>query len=128
MRPCRQCRSPIENSAAVCPQCSAAQDDRARPTGPVPVPPPIARRKLFGRRPPPPATGEPPAAPRGFIVRLLDALAGEALIYLVLLVALGAVVGGALAGVQGALVGGGAAVATLVLFFAFLYLISSSEG
>lgn len=26
MRPCRQCRVPIENSAPVCPQCGATQD------------------------------------------------------------------------------------------------------
>lgn len=26
MRPCRQCRTPIENSVAACPQCGTAQD------------------------------------------------------------------------------------------------------
>ncbi len=38
MRPCRQCRVPIENSAAVCPQCGATQDAAPR-TSAEPTPP-----------------------------------------------------------------------------------------
>jgi hypothetical protein len=126
MRPCRQCRTPIENNVAVCPQCGAAQDERAKPSGPVP--PPVLRRRLFRRAPPAPQAGADPPRPRGFVVRLIDSLAGEALMYLVLLVALGATVGGALAGMRGAIVGGAAATATIVLAFVVLSLLSSSEG
>ncbi|MDY3560111.1 hypothetical protein R5W23_001336 [Gemmata sp. JC673] len=37
MRPCRQCRAPIENRIAVCPQCGTAQGGAPKPnTDPSP--------------------------------------------------------------------------------------------
>ena len=47
MRPCSQCRAPLENRATVCPQCGGAQDDgpRATPT-PEPERPGFLRRLL----------------------------------------------------------------------------------
>lgn len=134
MRPCRNCRAPIENAAAVCPTCAAAQGDRAQPTGPVPTP--VLRRRFFGRKPPvPAATNAPPPERRrrGFVAAVLSDVFGlllgpESLVVLLCLLVLGAVVGGALAGMGGAVAGAGAAFATIVLFFAFLRVIGSSEG
>ena len=39
MRPCHQCRSPIENRDAVCPHCGAATSTgpKVNPSGPVPL-------------------------------------------------------------------------------------------
>ena len=43
MRPCRQCRTPIENRDATCPHCGAAQDGAPQVnSGPVP---PQSRRE-----------------------------------------------------------------------------------
>ena len=133
MRPCRQCRSPIENSVAVCPQCGAAQDDRAKPAGSVP--PPVLRRKLFRRAPAAPAAPNPNAPPRrsGFVESVLADIvellfAPQAFAFLVGLLVLGAVVGGLLGGASGAAAGVAGVVIAIVLFFAFLRLVSSSEG
>lgn len=45
MRPCSQCRVPIENRVAVCPQCGVAQDG-----GPRATPTPELERPGFLRR------------------------------------------------------------------------------
>lgn len=45
MRPCRQCRAPIENSAPVCPQCGTTQEAAPRAdTEPAPRPNSTVRR------------------------------------------------------------------------------------
>lgn len=38
MRPCRQCRAPIENSFVLCPHCRAPQDDVWEKPNPAPEP------------------------------------------------------------------------------------------
>lgn len=133
MRPCRQCRSPIENNVAVCPQCNTAQDERAKPSGPVP--PPVLRRRLFRRAPPASETNptSPPRRRRGlFVLALMDDLANPANSgacgFLLLLVLLGAGVGGALAGARGVLAGIAGVVIALVLATVVMRLLSSSEG
>lgn len=126
MRPCRQCRGPIENNVAVCPQCSAAQDDPPKPTGPVP--PPVLRRRLFHRSPPAPAPTNPDSpAPRrpNLAQRVLLALfhlpAVEPLVlFLFLLVlAFGGAVGYKLAEQIGAIVGVVVALVVVVIFLAW---------
>jgi hypothetical protein len=46
MRPCRQCREPIENSFVLCPHCRAPQDDVWQKPSPAPEP----KRPRTGRR------------------------------------------------------------------------------
>ena len=47
MRPCRQCRAPIENRVAVCPQCGGTQGDTPKPNT---DPPPSQTRRAFVRQ------------------------------------------------------------------------------
>jgi hypothetical protein len=132
MRPCRQCRSPIENQVAVCPQCETVQDEKAKPTPPTPV----LRRRLFRRAPAAPAPVNPGAPTRrrpGFVVSLFADIVGlfldpRGFLFLVGLLVLGALVGGLLAGASGAAAGVAGAVIAIVLCFGLLRLLSSSEG
>lgn len=123
MRPCRQCRTPIENNVATCPQCGGIQDEKAKtPPAPRPVkpPPPALPRST--------ATASTTPRHRSFMVRFLDAIGHEGCMALSLLILLGAVVGGALGGVQGILAGVAGAVIAIALAFAVIRLLESSEG
>lgn len=53
MRPCRQCRAPIENHVGACPQCGTTQDDGPKVN----------------------SGSSSPVSRRGFVRQLLDALA-----------------------------------------------------
>ncbi|MBP3958926.1 hypothetical protein J8F10_27090 [Gemmata sp. G18] len=99
MRPCRQCRAPIENHVGACPQCGTAQDD-----GP----------KVNSGSP-------PPASHRGFVRQLLNALADitglvpalAPAIFALPLVA-GGLIGYLVAESNGAVIGATAALALLI--------------
>jgi hypothetical protein len=107
MRPCRQCRTPIENSVTTCPQCGTTQADAPKPTAPKP-------QRRFFRRKPAAATDSPePVARRGV---LPETAAGA------LMVVAGVLVGFVFGGWQGAVLGGILAFVLILLFVAGPYL------
>jgi hypothetical protein len=48
MRPCRQCRAPIENSFVLCPHCRATQHGGTPKANPAPEPPPPSFARQSG--------------------------------------------------------------------------------
>jgi hypothetical protein len=87
MRPCRQCRAPIENNVKTCPHCGAVQIDegpRATPTPDQP-PPGLLRRLIVGA------------------VKFEDPFLS--LLFFVIPIVLGGAIGYSIAGTNGAVLG-----------------------
>jgi hypothetical protein len=86
MRPCSQCRSPIENRILTCPHCGANQEGGPRAT-------------------PTPKPGRP-----GFLLRFLTSAVGFedpflSLLFFAIPIVLGGVIGYTIAGTNGAVLG-----------------------
>ena len=114
MRPCRQCRAPIENSFVLCPHCRAPQDDVWQKSSPAPEP----KRPRTGRR-----------WLSSFLFPSDEAFQGclYFLAFFVLPIVVGAVIGYSENGTNGAVVGMFGAFA-LVILIAFVMAAGNAGG